>query len=167
MLSFPEHLRYPENPSSSSKIWPISRAVFLGFYFTQPVLAVESWDWIPFSQNRDFGLSEDWNFSKKIMLDHEIATGFWKFIPLSRAVLKEILKTQNILNKIFFEEVVPKIKIFMKSIGSEKWWIGYFLLFFCENINLWLKKIIKIYDAGQKIHQECRGKILLENFKQL
>ena len=55
------------------------------------------------------------------MLDHEIATGLRNFIPLSRAVLKEILKTQKILNKIFFfEEVVPKMKIFMKSIGTEK-----------------------------------------------
>ena len=54
------------------------------------------------------------------MFYHDFTTGFRKFIPLSRAVLKEILKTQKILNKIFFEEVVPKMKIFMKSIGTEK-----------------------------------------------
>ena len=36
------------------------------------------------------------------MLDHDIATGFRKFIPLSRAVLKEFLKAQKILNKIVF-----------------------------------------------------------------
>ena len=134
-------------------------------------MAVESWNWIPFSKNRDFGLSEDWNFSKKLIFNHENATGLRNFIPLSRAVLKEILKTQKILNKIFFlKKWFQKWRFSWNQSAvksDEKDIFCNFLVrtFVSDWKNSWKWKNYSILD--KKIHPECCGKISLVAGKQL